>query len=230
LVSADEVRSLAGGTGEFWTTWRDNLGEVLRNALGRGVSIGIDEARNDPMFRVEKLAKADDVPPIDMPLVEDTGGVAASVSIDWELVNTDAATWASQYSLSLVRDMQVSTLERMRAAINTFITDGQTIPDLTRVFRALINDPNRAKLIAQTESTRSFAEGNTQAWRAQGIEGRRWFSVEDVRVCPVCGSLAGQRAKLGRPFVSKFNNQEIDNPPAHPGCRCYLQPVEIMPE
>lgn len=217
-ASADEAGHIAAGAGEFWEAWRDELGGLLINLLTRGVEIGIDEARNDPMFRVEKLAKADDTPESPM----------AAVGIDWVLVNTDAAAWARVHAAGLVREMQATTLERMHAAVYAFINDGQTIPYLARVLTGLVNDPKRAQLIAQTESTRSFAQGNTLAWKAQGIEGRRWFSVEDSRVCPVCGGLAGSRAKLGEPFKTK-DGGVIDNPPAHPGCRCYIQPVEIMP-
>ncbi len=69
------------------------------------------------------------------------------------------------------------------------------VPSLVEVLKPRVADPakikERARLIAQTESTGAYASGNAEAWQEAGA----------------------------KPAVFK--------PPAHPGCRCYLQPKKL---
>jgi hypothetical protein len=69
----------------------------------------------------------------------------------------------------------------------------------------------------------SFA-GNTQAWAAADVPEREWRTAVDELVCPICGPLHQQRAKIGEAFPGN-----IQNPPAHPNCRCALVPI-VSPE
>lgn len=216
VASVDDAQRLAG-PGDYWATFGQIVASALTPALERGAAIGVDEAQHDDTF---KLAKAVDVQTAGQ-------GGAAAIGINWDLVNTQARDWASAYSAQLVRRIADVTRARIQAAVTSFIDTSEDIPDLARRIRKIINDPRRALLIAQTESTRSFAEGNTLAWTAQGIQGRKWFNVEDSLVCPICRHLGGQVAKLGQPFKGP-DGQDIDNPPGHPGCRCYVQPVEVV--
>lgn len=213
--SVAQAKDLAGG-GKFWAEFRQAVADELTPLLERGVSIGLDEAQNDPLFTVKKMAKAKPAPK-----------PKAKLGINWDLVSTDARDWAAKYAGQLVDKIETVTKDKIRAAVAGFIDTSQDIPDLARTIGQLINDPKRAQMIAQTESTRSFAEGNTRAWKAQGVQGRKWFNVEDQKVCPICQSLGGQVAAIGDPFKDDDGN-EYDNPPGHPGCRCYVQPVEVV--
>lgn len=215
VASVDDAQRLAG-PGDYWDAFGQIVASALTPALERGAAIGVDEAQHVDTF---KLAKVD---------IQTAGqGGAAALGINWDLVNTQARDWASAYSAQLVRRIADVTRARIQAAVTSFIDTSEDIPDLARRIRKIIDDPRRALLIAQTESTRSFAEGNTLAWTAQGIQGRKWFNVEDSLVCPICRHLGGQVAKLGQPFKGP-DGQDIDNPPGHPGCRCYVQPVEVV--
>jgi SPP1 gp7 family putative phage head morphogenesis protein len=119
----------------------------------------------------------------------------------------------------------------MQAALDEGITAGEPLSRLTERVNAIFNDPRRAAAIAATESTRAYAEGTTQVWQAAGVPEREWRTAVDERVCPVCGALHQKRAKLGTPFevVVKGKRVVVDNPPAHPNCRCVVFPV-VRPE
>jgi hypothetical protein len=78
----------------------------------------------------------------------------------------------------------------MQLEITRWIDNGETLPQLIERLVPLFGE-KRAELIAVTEVTRAFAEGNMVAWRESGvIQKRRWNTANDELVCPICGPLA----------------------------------------
>ena len=115
-------------------------------------------------------------------------------------------------------------------------------------------DRKRAKLIAQTETTNAFSKGMVMAWTAsQVVVGKKWMTANDEAVCPICAVLGGMRFagdgaipassvererraeevgldsafthEGGGGAASQFKGETFQRPPAHPNCRCWLQPV-----
>lgn len=211
IKSEADARDVLGDS-KFWDVFRDEVEGVLMDFIGRGVALGVYEARTDERFQVKKMAKA-----------EATKPKPPSVTVDWDLVNDQAQDWARAHSGELLTDLEANTKAAMGELIADWIERGEPTDVLANQFIVLVNDPKRAELIAVTEITRAFAEGNTEAWKAQGVEGRKWFTSEDELVCPICGDLAGSVARLGDEFEGG-----VDNPPAHPRCRCWVQPVEVV--
>ena len=156
--------------------------------------------------------------------IEGKAAPAVAVTVDWQLVNDNAVRWARTYSYELVSDITETTCERLQTAVGDWLEAGEAFPALTERVQAIFDDPYRAKMIAATEATRAIAEGNTQAWAAADVPEREWRTAVDRLVCPLCGALHQQRAKLGEPFPGG-----IANPPAHPNCRCMLAPI-VKPE
>jgi len=167
---------------------------------------------------------------------------APVVGIAWDLVNQDARRQAQTYTYDLVRGITDNTRQRLQQQVDAWIAAGNAFPDLVERVKPLIPDleavattalqPDyRARLIAMTESTRAYADGNQRVWEAAGVWGREWRTAVDERVCPVCGALHQQRAKLGEDFAVTVKGKRVvvRNPPAHPGCRCSVKPV-VRPE
>jgi len=167
---------------------------------------------------------------------------AALVGIAWDLVNQDAQRQARAYTYNLVRGITDNTRQRLQAEIDAWIASGNAFPALSERLRPLIPDlekvaatalqPDyRARLTAATEATRAYADGNTRVWEAAGVWGREWRTAVDERVCPICGGLHQQRAKLGADFEVIVDGKRVvvKNPPAHPNCRCSVFPV-VRPE
>lgn len=143
------------------------------------------------------------------------------IGVDWELVNTAAAKWARDYTYDLITGINETTAARLQAAINNWIEAGEDFPALVARVQEIYASPVRAEMIAASEITRIYAEANTLAWKESGVvEAREWQTAADELVCPICGPLRGQQAKLGKPFPDG-----IENPPAHPRCRCWVTPV-----
>lgn len=153
-----------------------------------------------------------------------TSRTKQTTGIDWDLVNDEAAEWAMRYAALLVTDILGTTRQRIQREVAAFILTSETIGELSRRIQASgIFGESRADMIAVTEVTQAFAQGNMIAWLGSGVvQRRRWNTNNDELVCPVCGPLNQQVAELGQPFEGG-----IDNPPAHPRCRCWITPVVI---
>ena len=78
--------------------------------------------------------------------------------------------------------------------------------------------PNKAKQIAVNETTNAAVDGGEAAVReTDGTdEDDTWFTVEDQRVCPIC-------RPLNRSKRSRWQGLFASGPPAHVGCRCWIQ-------
>ncbi len=147
------------------------------------------------------------------------------LTVDWELANSNAAEWARLYGAQLVNNITGTTLTRLQTEIAAFIENGENMGQLRARLEPLFG-PLRADLIASTEVTRAFAEGNLAAWRESGVtEGKEWRTSNDELVCPICGPLADTVVGIDDEFPGGF-----DGPPAHPRCRCWIVPVVRMPE
>lgn len=148
------------------------------------------------------------------------------LGIDWALVNEAAREWVlgtegiSGYLQELYDQIQESSRRALRQEIAAWIESGEALPDLVKRLEPTFGK-KRAELIASTEVTRAYAEGNTRAWQASGLVTlREWRTANDERVCPVCGPLHKKRAGFDEPFEGG-----PESPPAHPRCRCWLVPV-----
>ena len=123
--------------------------------------------------------------------------------------------WARSYAYELIGGINEHTRVRLAAALQIFISTPEPREDLIgRV--AGIFGPERAEVIAVTETTRAYAQGGRMAadeLRAAGFEILDiWRTANDElsRDCELCGPLEGKVRGDGW----------TEDPPAHPNCRC----------
>ena len=151
-------------------------------------------------------------------------GQRVGLEPDYTVVNTRAAEWARRYVGQLVKGISETTREALRQAIATFAeTPGFTIGD---IMKQLPFTAERALMVAVTETTRAYAQGNRlgakqlqEQWPGVKVI-RTWFTNNDDLVCPVCGQLNGAEVGADDPF-KLADGTEVDDPPAHPNCRCW---------
>jgi SPP1 gp7 family putative phage head morphogenesis protein len=149
----------------------------------------------------------------------------AGVAIDWRLVNKDVVAWAGRYTAELVKGITATTKAAAQAAIAAWIESGEPLPTLLKALEPIFGKA-RADMIGITEVTRAFAEGNRRVWTDVGASGMTWMTAQDEIVCDICGELAAKTVAIDGEF------QQADFagiPPAHPRCRCYLQPEIKLP-
>ena len=89
---------------------------------------------------------------------------------------------------------------------------------------------SRAKLIAITETTAAYARGEMTAARELEKAGyfeyeKQWQTNNDDIVCPICRPLQDETVDGVRGLFSIG----VQGPPAHPGCRCWVNTVPKVP-
>lgn len=135
---------------------------------------------------------------------------------DWNLVNAQALNFARDYRYNWITKINDTTRVQVQQAITDWIQEGAPLSvleiNLTPIFGRA-----RAEMIAATETTRVFSQGNQIAWESTDVVNKvRWETVVDDRICPICRPLQGTEIGIG----------DVDAmPPAHVRCRCYTRPV-----
>jgi len=196
IDSVAAAQAVASAQSAYWISAASKLKVKIEPILERAAKLGVAEATEDGPFQVP--------------------GLSLRVGVAWDLVNSSAVQWAREYSSALVRGLNETTRSRMAAVIARWIEDGEALPVLAERLNAVVNDPLRALTIAQTESTRAFAEGNVKAWTAAGVKRWRFNTARDEKVCPICGGRDGKVFEM---------TDTANMPPAHVRCRCWLTPV-----
>jgi len=144
-----------------------------------------------------------------------------SVGVDLDAINAEVSEWANEYVGELVTNVNDTTKDRVRVAVQNWVDAGGDMPALVSKMNDIFDAPWRAKMVAVTEVTRAFAYAKEKAWSdSRVIKKKRWQTAADDLVCPICGPLQGVTRTLGKAFPGG-----IENPPAHPNCRCWLTPV-----
>lgn len=138
--------------------------------------------------------------------------VGLSVGVDWDMVNVAASGWARQHLEGMLRQLFDRRYDHLNDVIPRFYEEGWNLGMLREDLEKWYS-PVRAEMIAVTETTRAAVEGEramvAQLEKETGIRMIPiWLTMNDERVCPVCGPRHEQPITDG-----KF-------PPAHPRCRC----------
>lgn len=175
-----------------------------------------------------------------------------SVFIDWDVFNQDALDWLDMYlggatvaplasggAFSWALSLLESTRRGVAREIDRWIRAGAALPELERRLLPFF-DKKRAHRVAVTEVTRVYASGNILAWKASGVvDGKRWQTAVDERVCPICSRMHNTFVDLDRgweftpamlaadPALARAIRapMTIVQPGAHVLCRCWLLPV-----
>lgn len=160
------------------------------------------------------------------------------LTLDWQLIDALAREWARSYAADLVRGINDTTLEIFREKIAEWIDKGGTLEDLAKAIEgdlAGLDIPGgwspdklqwavsreRARLIAQSETTRAFHEGALTRWEQADVPRKRFRTAQDSIVCNTCRPLNNLVAGLREPWVRDGKRYDI---PVHPGCRCFAAP------
>ncbi len=147
-----------------------------------------------------------------------TGGLQASqlgLAVDFDLVNQRVLETVGAYKNVWWNELSTKTQDNLRTAIATNIETGGRHRDLVKSLEGTFGKV-RAEMIASTETTRLYTEGNRTAYAMSGIEQVEFQTVNDSAVDPKCDELNGRVFGL---------NAEEAVPPIHVRCRCWLAPI-----
>ena len=142
------------------------------------------------------------------------------LAINLDLVNQEVLDFAGQYTNEWWERTSFTTQNALRSAITDNIATGAPLRVLERNLEPLFGRA-RARVIAATETTRMYAEGNRRAYKSAGIQRVEFQTVRDARVDPLCDALQGWQLDI---------DDKSNFPPIHPRCRCWIAPVTAKGE
>jgi SPP1 gp7 family putative phage head morphogenesis protein len=130
---------------------------------------------------------------------------------------TEEAKFLREYTVKLSGEINDTTKKRITQQIKTSIEVGETRQQLTDRISNVLNNPKRARMIAQTESIRAYAEGRLAVGRRLKVPYKQLQSFQ-VDSGEICGQVNGEVVPLDQPF-----RNGLQMPPFHPSCRCSLK-------
>lgn len=199
----------AAALDEFWRAEDERLYAALRATL--------DEVATESAVGMAVRMGADDM----------TWRLVNERVLDWVqdyYINADAGAFGSIPNLNLTSRTEFARAftewQRGELEIGTRL---QGLPQLIEAITPTFG-PERAAVIAATESTRIQVESERRAGEAdENTTHWRYYTAADERVCPQCGPLHGQViAKTASGFDVPRGGRMY--PPLHPNCRCRVLP------
>ncbi len=157
-------------------------------------------------------------------------GIAKLTTSVFTLIDTDALDFTTNYNLVLVGDVSRELESGIKRTILSGITTGKGVRDIVRDMGTVIENKEsfrnagskvftkaqyRMEMIARTEVLRAHNQGRIKFHREVGVQKLEWMTMEDERMCPVCGELDGK----------VFDIDRFPNQPRHPLCRCASVPA-----
>jgi len=195
----------------------------ITDALGNPPDVANVSA--DVWAEVEALLRGAVVPELESVYMAAAEAASAELGIGFafDVVNTQAATWARQYGYDLVRGINDNSRRMLQESIGAFfdtpMTNAQLQEKLGRIFGA-----SRAESISITEVTRAASEGERSAVADLANQGVRTVQVfqtsADDRVCAICGPMDGKRS----------DETGFQWPPLHVRCRCGVRSEVVIPD
>jgi HK97 family phage portal protein len=161
----------------------------------------------------------------------------------------DARTERVQAGLShaiglLSREYTKTTKSKLQDTLEEGLANGESMDDLagriSDVYKGI--EDHRAYAVAYTETNRTGNFAAKEAMKQSGVvKTVRWYTAGDP--CPFCDSMSGQVEDINSAFFEKgdtltvegsdgessieLNYDDIENPPLHTNCQCYIRPDEI---
>lgn len=116
-----------------------------------------------------------------------------------------------------IKGIDATTLESLARVLADGLAAGQPARIVAKQIGRLLDDPNRAYLIALTEASRAMNTATLDTYRRHGIRGRKQL-IAGPSACALCKENAAAGCV---PLDAGMPNGEA---PTHPMCRCALLP------
>ncbi len=167
--------------------------------------------------------------------------IGSNVGINMD--NPRARKYIRERSADLVKEIDDTTKDRLRKALEAGVENGEGIPELQKRVKDVFDKAkdSRAEMIARTEVIKASNFASVEAWTESGVvESKEWLTAEDERVEPLCAAMDGKVISLRSSFFKQGDKltsgtdsmsfeMSVDEPPLHPNCRCTVIPV-LIPE
>jgi len=145
----------------------------------------------------------------------------SDVLVNWNLFNSNAINWLKKYGYQWLFGINETSREQVVNIFDSWLRSGQRLDALETQLKPIYG-AERAEMIATTEVTRIYGEGNLSAWQATGIVGaKKWQTCVDDRVCEICAPLHNKMVNVDEGWSMDESGEIIPSfegilsPPAH---------------
>jgi HK97 family phage portal protein len=163
------------------------------------------------------------------------------VSGAFDVTNPRVAEFAATYSQQFASEAAAASLRRARTVIARGLEQGQSVQQIAdQISVDYAFSPERATVVARTETARAFVEGERLGWEESGVvRGKQWQLAAGA--CPFCQQTALKGTSkvfgLNEPFWKNGDTisagggtysvryGDVQGAPLHPNCRCDIIPV-----
>jgi hypothetical protein len=188
------------------------------------------------------------VTPVLVSLAKDEAASAfAMIGAEHRNILADQQTRAAleQGISKMARSYNETTLAQLEKVLGDKLaqTGGTNLTELTEAVDGVYSfaDERRAGLIAKTESFRAANWANKEAWRDSGmVKTLKWYTSEKDNVCEFCRALDGKEIGIDDNFFDlgdtvkganggfmTVDYANVEAPPLHPDCACFIRPETI---
>jgi len=197
--------------------------EVAKALLeGKGTKALSDVPADQTFWDEQKAAFFEQAGPATQDALMAAAAQASSFGLaaDFDLINQGVLEFTRTFGDEWWGRLEGTTREGLRAAIGANISTGAPLSNLKKSLEPLFGK-TRADMIASTETTRLYAEGNSIAYRAAGVtqlefRTAREFHLGKGGVCDLCAGRDGEKFPI---------DDAASRPPLHVRCRCFVVPV-----
>lgn len=142
------------------------------------------------------------------------------IGVDWAQVLAASRDWVSTYSFDLVGGINATSQTALQGLLSDYYAGKIDFDTMTAMLESQFG-PTRAAMIARTEVTRAFVQGQSiynDELNSLGLDTDRQWHTTDTP-CPLC-----------EPYDGVFESEGWDDgePPLHPNDQCFTT-IEILP-
>jgi len=131
-----------------------------------------------------------------------------------------AAEWALLEAEEQLLSMSALTRTGVMQIVSDSVRDGRSIGQTTNLIKTdFLFSPDRARVIARTETARALGQGQKGAAVAQGRDEKRWTTSADDLVSDECR----ENEEAGWIATADAFPSGVDTVPQHPNCRCVVR-------
>ncbi len=115
-----------------------------------------------------------------------------------------------------IRGLADTSIDRIGTAVSEGLAAGDSVQTVGKEIRDVVEDPERAETIANTEYARAMTTASEQTYAENGVEREEWLGEGDM--CPECQENADASP------ISVEDDWPNGSVPVHPSCRCAQAP------
>ena len=145
------------------------------------------------------------------------------LEISFDINNPKVVEWIKSHTGEAIKQIQDTTLEKLRITLAEGVANGESIPNLSKRVAEAYEEAKgyRTDRIARTETMQASNKGTLEGYKQSGlVEKKEWITAIDERSCDECVAMEGEVVEINKAFSCG-----VMQPPLHPNCRCTIAAV-----